>query len=35
MCFLMCWDCIYIFGVKLNENENSDKINTRANAAVK
>lgn len=31
----MCWDCIYIFGVNLNENENSDKIITRENAAIK
>lgn len=35
MCFLMCWDCIYIFGVNLNENENSDKIITRENAVIK
>lgn len=32
MCFLMCWDCIYIFGVNLNENENN--VNTRENAAL-
>lgn len=25
----MCWECIYIFGVNMNENENSDKINTK------
>lgn len=35
MCLLICWDCIYIFALNLNENENSDKINTRENAAVK
>lgn len=31
----MCWDCIYILGVNLNENENNDKENTRENAALK
>lgn len=30
----MCWDCIYIFGVNLNENENNDKVNARENAAL-